>query len=412
MDDGREEVLREGLDGVRVLDFRHDDRELVAAESRDRSRRPHPQRRGIGGRDAVLEPPRDHPEHLVARPVAQGVVDLLEAVEIDVEESDGRSLPSGVREGLLEAFDEEAPIGEAREAVVVRELDQVLLVSPPLAHVSQDERAGLGRALQRVRRAEPDLVHAIRTLAQREVVRIPAPHERLHALGQLRLARRTSRLGVDRPRCDLVEGLATPRVRIDQPAGRVDEDEAVPRGLDGRVPSDVREMGRAAAAERHAVERRGEQAEDLDREPEAVGLRPFRDQQPGHEDREHRRRLVAGPTTPLATEQHHDEQGADRRRQVRPSGREGIPEKGQLRMARQRDQRERHQRHGAARENGQAALTEQARHHARRGRAFAVESEPHRQGTHERAQRDHQRDLLNLVHRTPLRRSMTGARSG
>ena len=49
-----------------------EDHELVAAEAR----------RGVAGAQHVLEPPRDVDEQLVAGPVAERVVDDLEAVEV------------------------------------------------------------------------------------------------------------------------------------------------------------------------------------------------------------------------------------------------------------------------------------------------------------------------------------------
>ena len=72
------------LDGRRVA---HDERELVAAETRDvavvAARAAGPCHEVLGTQ-AAFQPVRDHLEQLVTGRVAERVVDALEVVEVDV----------------------------------------------------------------------------------------------------------------------------------------------------------------------------------------------------------------------------------------------------------------------------------------------------------------------------------------
>ena len=86
--------------GVRVAD---EHCELVAAEPRGE----------ILGANGAAEAARELGEQLVARAVAPGVVDRLEAVEVEVE--NGRR-SGAVLELLLHRFEQVEPIGQAGEA--------------------------------------------------------------------------------------------------------------------------------------------------------------------------------------------------------------------------------------------------------------------------------------------------------
>ena len=96
--------------GVGVL-ARQQDGELVAAEPGDRG----------AERDPPLEPQADLLEHLVAVVVAERVVDLLEAVEVDQQQRDPRVHVRG-RDALLEALVEARAVRQAGERVVHREV--------------------------------------------------------------------------------------------------------------------------------------------------------------------------------------------------------------------------------------------------------------------------------------------------
>ncbi len=87
--------------------------ELVAAEARDQVVLP----------DPSLQSPRDRLQQLVAERVPEGVVDELEAVEVE-EEHRGQPVGAALRERGVEAGDEQAPIGEPGERVMQRAVAQ------------------------------------------------------------------------------------------------------------------------------------------------------------------------------------------------------------------------------------------------------------------------------------------------
>ncbi len=82
--------------------------ELVAAQPRHRVR-------GAHGRD---EAAGHVPEQLVARVVAERVVDLLEVVQVEEEEGQGGTDARGDAQGLLQAVAEQGAIGQVGQRVV------------------------------------------------------------------------------------------------------------------------------------------------------------------------------------------------------------------------------------------------------------------------------------------------------
>jgi hypothetical protein len=85
-----------------------DDHELVAAEAG----------KGVGEPDGPAEIVGDVPEELVANVVAVGVVDELEAIEIDHEEGRAGVVDLGLLNGGGEAILKEALVGKARKVIV------------------------------------------------------------------------------------------------------------------------------------------------------------------------------------------------------------------------------------------------------------------------------------------------------
>ena len=83
--------------------------ELVAAEARDR----------VAGSEVLLESVGDADEELVADGVAQRVVDYLEAVEVEIEDCEGRvGVAARARDGELEVIHEERAVRQSGERVV------------------------------------------------------------------------------------------------------------------------------------------------------------------------------------------------------------------------------------------------------------------------------------------------------
>ena len=102
------------------LDVGEQEEELVAALPGDR----------VGLADGRAEPLGDGAQQLVARRVAEVVVDELEVVEVDEEDRDVRAGAPRPREGEVEVLGEHRAVRQAGERVVegeVRELGLELL---------------------------------------------------------------------------------------------------------------------------------------------------------------------------------------------------------------------------------------------------------------------------------------------
>ena len=115
-DDRRRERVEQALGDVRAAssagDVLEQDRELVAAEPRERC----PRRAARLGRRS-----RDRAQQLVAGRVAEAVVDRLEVVEVDEQHRELVARGAAVaRERLLEAVLEQRPVGEPGQRVVER----------------------------------------------------------------------------------------------------------------------------------------------------------------------------------------------------------------------------------------------------------------------------------------------------
>ena len=99
-----------------LVDVLEQDHELVAAEAR----------RGVRGADAGGEARGGLAEQLVARGVAERVVDVLEHVEVDEEDRRLGLRARGAGEGVLEPVHEQQAVRQAGERVVERLVDRVL----------------------------------------------------------------------------------------------------------------------------------------------------------------------------------------------------------------------------------------------------------------------------------------------
>ena len=97
---------------VRRIEPGQDHDELVAAEPRDRVGFAH------RGREAL----RHRLQQLVARVVAERVVDALEVIEIEEQAGDVRAVALRLREDLLQPLVEQRPVRQPGEDVVLREL--------------------------------------------------------------------------------------------------------------------------------------------------------------------------------------------------------------------------------------------------------------------------------------------------
>ncbi|WRL63368.1 hypothetical protein U6N30_27080 [Blastococcus brunescens] len=135
-----------------TVDERQQDGELVPAEPGD----------GVALPQHRLQSRAHLAEQLVAVGVAQGVVDLLEAVQVDQQQGDLAVRPAGGGESLVEAVAQQLPVGQTGQGVVRG------LVAVPLGRGLQ----GLGLAAELFRRrrdeAEDDEVEDGQAGGQRD----------------------------------------------------------------------------------------------------------------------------------------------------------------------------------------------------------------------------------------------------
>jgi hypothetical protein len=110
---------------LRAIDVggRQQHRELVAAQTRNR----------VGGAQRAPQPRRHLLQHLIAGMMAVGVVDLLEAVQIDHEQRQPLFIAGRSQNGLLEAIVQQRAIGQVGEQIVVGQVGDALVGEVPLA---------------------------------------------------------------------------------------------------------------------------------------------------------------------------------------------------------------------------------------------------------------------------------------
>ena len=115
------QCLKEALRDSRRVRLRFDvfekNREFVTAESGGGVRRAHTRPQPFG----------NAAEQLVARPVTEAVVDVLEPVEVDEQHGECAGTAIGARECMSDAVLEQRPIGQAGQGVA----ESLLLVEPP-----------------------------------------------------------------------------------------------------------------------------------------------------------------------------------------------------------------------------------------------------------------------------------------
>ena len=129
------------LEGVRRLGACQQDREFIAAESRA----------GVAGANLRLGTARDFLQRLVARQVAEAIVDLLEMIDVDHEAGERLAGTFGARQLFAQPVVEVAPVVPAGEEV-------------------GDPAAQQARAVHRVFEADGDDDAQVRQEIRRQVV--------------------------------------------------------------------------------------------------------------------------------------------------------------------------------------------------------------------------------------------------
>jgi len=129
----------------------HQHHELVAAQARD----------GVDLAQAGLQPLGHVHQHAVAELVAQGVVDVLEAVEVGEQQRKGRALALRHGDGELHPVGQHAAVGQAGQRVGARQRLDAVDGLQPLADVAVGMDAADHAAMAHLRQHHP-LEHAAR----------------------------------------------------------------------------------------------------------------------------------------------------------------------------------------------------------------------------------------------------------
>ena len=112
-------------------------------------------RDGFALLDEATQPVGHHPQELVADRVAEGIVDVLEVIEI--EQVRGHNLAAlGVRDRMLQPLVEQSAIGQSGQGVMVGHMGDLGLRPPLLGDIlTRTDRAAVGHRLYRYGNAAP-----------------------------------------------------------------------------------------------------------------------------------------------------------------------------------------------------------------------------------------------------------------
>ncbi len=116
--EGGQDLPGNGFGVLAGLYIRKDDGELVTAQTGHRILLAH------AGRDAL----GTLFQQLIAERVPHGVVDLLEMVQVDEQDTDRAGIPPGAGDRAIEPVERERPVGEIGDRVEVRLIVKPLLV--------------------------------------------------------------------------------------------------------------------------------------------------------------------------------------------------------------------------------------------------------------------------------------------
>ena len=125
-----DDLARDLLRFLRRVDVFQHDGELVAAQARDGVLRPHGllQARGGGAQDAV------------AGGVAERIVDVLEAVQVEEQHRDAAFLAARAHDRARQALGQQRAVRQAGQRVVVRQVAQFLLGALLVGDVGEHAR--------------------------------------------------------------------------------------------------------------------------------------------------------------------------------------------------------------------------------------------------------------------------------
>ncbi|KDB50728.1 hypothetical protein X805_37150 [Sphaerotilus natans subsp. natans DSM 6575] len=96
----------------------------------------------------LAQPPRDLDQQRITHGMAQGVVDLLEAVQVDEHQAEALALAARDSQRPLEPIEQQRAVGQPGQHIVKGQETDALLVSTQLGDVVEDADAALGLARQ------------------------------------------------------------------------------------------------------------------------------------------------------------------------------------------------------------------------------------------------------------------------
>ena len=104
------------LRSARLRQGPQDDRELIATETGD----------GVVSLDATAQTLTDDRKHLIARGMAQGVVDLLKVVEVEIQQGAAEAALTHLLQLIGQSIAEQEPVRQAGELIEMRLTVQTL----------------------------------------------------------------------------------------------------------------------------------------------------------------------------------------------------------------------------------------------------------------------------------------------
>ena len=238
------DLRRDGRGRGAALEARQDERELVPAEAGDR----------VALARAGEEPPADLEQEGVAGVVAERVVDVLEAVEVEQEERGLLPVPPAFRQRLQETVVEERPVRQVGQGVVVGEVADPRLRPEPVGDVALDGHEVADRPGGLAHRGERGLLleqPAVLAAGGQDAVPGLAPRDDpLHRLvpGVLPLGHEQRERGLaDRLLAGIARDALERRVHVPEAAGRVGDLDRVARvverrGQEGVAPLSLLEL--------------------------------------------------------------------------------------------------------------------------------------------------------------------------
>jgi hypothetical protein len=122
-----DDALRDVVRTLGLVEIVDEDRELVAAEPSGR----------VALAEAAHDPLTHDTEQVVAGRVPEAVVDGLEVVEVDEQYGELTAVPLQPRRGVIDPITEERLVGQPRQRVVERLMDQLALQATVLGHVAE-----------------------------------------------------------------------------------------------------------------------------------------------------------------------------------------------------------------------------------------------------------------------------------